>query len=182
MNIISFIKERPNVVVIAIVLFLIALSLTTGINIFEDVMFLFWIIVPVLIGLILIKKAIENHNFLKKVENTATSKIRSVAIGLVEIKGKTVLKEELISPINEKRLTTYEDKTIVTAADREKHFGQKDHLREFGVDYALQLKKGGFEVVADDFINTLSKEIITKYALLAYDKISIEEIIFVVKK
>lgn len=94
-------------VVIAIVLFLIALSLTTGINIFEDVMFLFWIIVPVLIGLILIKKAIENHNFLKKIENTATSKIRSVAIGLVEIKGKTVLKEELISPINEKRCIGY---------------------------------------------------------------------------
>lgn len=107
MNIISFIKERPNVVVIVIVLLLIAISLITGINVFENVMLLFWIIVPTLIGLILIKKAIENHNFLKKVENTATSKIRSVAIGLVEIKGKTVLKEELISPINEERCIGY---------------------------------------------------------------------------
>jgi SAM-dependent methyltransferase len=86
------------------------------------------------------------------------------------------------SPINEKRLTTYEDKSIVSPAEREKHFGQKDHLREFGVDYALQLKKGGFEVVADNFIDTLSKETISKYALLAYDKITIEEIIFVVRK
>ena len=86
------------------------------------------------------------------------------------------------SPINSKRDVTYEDKSITSPAEREKHFGQKDHLREFGLDYAQQLAKGGFTVVADEYIKSLSKETIAKYALLAYDAITIEETIFVVKK
>ena len=86
------------------------------------------------------------------------------------------------SPINSKRDVTYEDKSITSPAEREKHFGQKDHLREFGLDYAQQLAKGGFTVVADEYIKSLSKETIAKYALLAYDEITIEETIFLVKK
>ncbi len=86
------------------------------------------------------------------------------------------------SPINEKRETTYEDKTITSENEREKHFGQKDHLREFGKDYASQLEKGGFEVTPDEYIKTIAPEIIERYGLLAYEKITIEEIIFVVRK
>jgi SAM-dependent methyltransferase len=86
------------------------------------------------------------------------------------------------SPINSSRENTYEDKTITSPKEREKHFGQKDHLREFGLDYSKELEKGGFTVIADDFINELPTEIIDKYALLAYDNVTIEEIIFLVRK
>lgn len=86
------------------------------------------------------------------------------------------------SPINSLRQTIYEDKTIITPFEREKHFGQKDHLREFGLDYALQLKKGGFDVISDEYIKSLNKEKIERFGLLAYDKITIEETIFKVKK
>jgi predicted SAM-dependent methyltransferase len=86
------------------------------------------------------------------------------------------------SPVNNKRETTYEDKNITSPAEREKHFGQKDHLREFGNDYAMQLAKGGFTVDSNEFIKTLSNETIEKYGLLAYESITIEETIFVVSK
>lgn len=42
---------------------------------------------------------------------------------------------------------TYEDATITSEADREKHFGQKDHLRIYGFDdFLLRLKSIGFKV------------------------------------
>ena len=41
---------------------------------------------------------------------------------------------------------TYEDKTIISPEEREKHFWQKDHVRLFGKDYPEWLKKAGFEV------------------------------------
>lgn len=47
------------------------------------------------------------------------------------------------SPILEK---TYEDLSIKTSEEREKNFGQFDHLRLYGHDYPERLKKNGFEV------------------------------------
>ena len=43
---------------------------------------------------------------------------------------------------------TYEDATIVTPEDREKHFGQWDHLRIFGDDFLITLEEKGFKVTA----------------------------------
>ena len=39
---------------------------------------------------------------------------------------------------------TYEDKSIITEADRKKAFGQGDHVRQYGKDYVDRLKKVGF--------------------------------------
>ena len=41
---------------------------------------------------------------------------------------------------------TYEDSTIVTESDRLKHFGQKDHVRLYGLDFTTRLKQSGFHV------------------------------------
>jgi hypothetical protein len=41
---------------------------------------------------------------------------------------------------------TYEDPTIVTAAGRLHAFGQEDHVRRYGPDYADRLREAGFEV------------------------------------
>ena len=41
---------------------------------------------------------------------------------------------------------TYEDPTIISPEEREKHFWQKDHVRLFGKDYPDWLRKAGFEV------------------------------------
>ena len=42
--------------------------------------------------------------------------------------------------------TTFEDPSIIKPSEREKHFGQKDHLRVYGLDYPEILRKHGFEV------------------------------------
>lgn len=41
---------------------------------------------------------------------------------------------------------TFEDSTITSEAEREKVFGQKDHVRIYGLDYAERLRKTGFKV------------------------------------
>ena len=44
------------------------------------------------------------------------------------------------------REETYEDPSITSPEEREKHFWQKDHVRLFGRDYPEWLKRAGFEV------------------------------------
>lgn len=58
-------------------------------------------------------------------------------------------------PIDYSREHTYEDKSITSPEDREKHFWQKDHVRLFGRDYPQRLANAGFTVREDDFVKTL---------------------------
>jgi SAM-dependent methyltransferase len=88
----------------------------------------------------------------------------------------------LNSPINEKRGTTYEDPSIREPAEREKHFGQRDHVREYGLDYTDRLSKAGFTVDTQDPLNDLSEEEIERFGLLHYNKKTAEELIYLVRK
>ncbi|MBP1629922.1 MAG: methyltransferase protein [Bacteroidetes bacterium] len=85
----------------------------------------------------------------------------------------------LISPINPKRETTYSDPSITNPIEREKHFGQKDHVREFGKDYAEVLRESGLEVIEDRFIESLDKEILKRYALADIENLNIENHVFI---
>ena len=49
-------------------------------------------------------------------------------------------------PINLKFEQTYEDSSITDSKEREKHFGQYDHVRWHGKDYGKRLEKSGFIV------------------------------------
>lgn len=64
----------------------------------------------------------------------------------------------LQSPIYYQNETTYEDPSITDPKEREKHFGQDDHHRIYGRDYAERLKMGGFDVEIDDFVEKMSSE------------------------
>jgi SAM-dependent methyltransferase len=68
-------------------------------------------------------------------------------------------------PLDTNRETTLEDPNIVTEADREKYYWQKDHVRLFGLDYKDKLADAGFEVQVDDFVNTISPELQERYRL-----------------
>lgn len=68
-------------------------------------------------------------------------------------------------PIDYQRETTYEDFSITTPKEREKAFGQDDHVRWYGKDYVLRLQDAGFKVNEDDFITNFSKEELFKYGL-----------------
>ena len=54
----------------------------------------------------------------------------------------------LMVPINP-NVDTFEDPTITDPKERERLFGQYDHVRQFGRDYAEILRKAGFTVDAD---------------------------------
>jgi SAM-dependent methyltransferase len=71
---------------------------------------------------------------------------------------------------------TYENSSINTPELREKHFGQRDHLRSYGKDYAQQLRNAGFMVIEDSFVKNLPKNIVERYALPA------EEVIYLCQK
>lgn len=72
--------------------------------------------------------------------------------------------------------TTYEDKSIKKPRDREKHFGQADHLRIYGKDYGKRLSSAGFNVEENKLVYNLNKEEVTKNCFSA------NEIIYVCKK
>ena len=54
----------------------------------------------------------------------------------------------LMVPINP-NVDTFEDPSITDPKERQRLFGQYDHVRQFGRDYADVLKNAGFEVDAD---------------------------------
>jgi len=57
----------------------------------------------------------------------------------------------LQSPIDTARATTFEDPSVTRPEDRKRVFGQRDHVRIFGRDYAELLARAGFEVRLDGF-------------------------------
>ena len=81
----------------------------------------------------------------------------------------------MLSPVNYNRETTYEDPAIVLPEDRLRHFGQKDHVREFGRDYPARLAECGFEVSEIDYLARLDPEEIALYGLR-------HEILYLVRK
>lgn len=60
---------------------------------------------------------------------------------------------------------TFEDDTIVDKKERARIFGQYDHVRIYGKDYANKLRKVGFTVEEMDYTKTFSKDLIQKYCL-----------------
>lgn len=74
-------------------------------------------------------------------------------------------------PLDTTRAVTHEDKSITSPEQREIHFWQKDHVRLFGLDYKDRLAAAGFSVTVDDFVNTLTPELVDRYRLPAGEMI-----------
>jgi len=68
-------------------------------------------------------------------------------------------------PINYSLETTFEDNSIVSAKDREKYFGQYDHVRFHGKDYPKRLENAGFIVKQEEYVKEFSPYLIQKYRL-----------------
>ena len=63
------------------------------------------------------------------------------------------------------REKTFEDSSITSWEDRERIFGQGDHVRIYGLDYVNRLKNAGFVVTVDPFWKELDIGKIKKYGL-----------------
>ena len=76
-------------------------------------------------------------------------------------------------PIDNDLEKTYEDTTIVSKKDRTKHFGQYDHVREYGLDFKDRVEQSGFKVEMLNYSTKISKDLIIKYGLIQHDIIPI---------
>ncbi len=81
----------------------------------------------------------------------------------------------ILSPIDESREVTFEDDSITDEAERTRIFGQYDHRRIYGRDYADRLRNAGFEVEVIDYASQLSPTERSLYALT-------DEKLFIVQK
>lgn len=74
------------------------------------------------------------------------------------------------------RAETYEDWSITSPEEREKHFWQKDHVRLFGRDYPDWLRKAGFQVEDGFAAHPISDALAERYRLPK------GEVLYIVKK
>lgn len=81
----------------------------------------------------------------------------------------------MMSPVEYDRDETFEDDSITDPKERTRIFGQYDHRRIYGLDYADRLRSAGFEVEEVDYCQTLPAAEVDRYALR-------REIIYVVRK
>lgn len=111
-----------------------------------------------------------NH-VLEHVENDlqAVSEIKRV----LKPGGWAILQVPFFYPIPEK---TFSDTTIIDPKERERIFGQDDHVRMFGHDYAERLGSSGLQVVEEKMVMELPETVVKRHALAA------DEIIYRVQK
>ena len=100
-----------------------------------------------------------NH-VLEHVENDikALSEIKRV----LKKGGRAIVQVPFYHPIPDK---TIEDKSITSKADREKIYGQDDHVRKYGKDYYKRLKEVGFKTMVVNQNKFLSNSEQKKYGL-----------------
>lgn len=74
-------------------------------------------------------------------------------------------------PIDYDKDITYEDWNITDPEDRDKAFGQHDHVRIYGKDYKLRLNDCGFDVDENKFVKKFTSEELFRYGLISSELI-----------
>ena len=69
-------------------------------------------------------------------------------------------------PIDMNREKTFQDDSITDKLERNKIFGQYDHVRVYGKDYFNKLENTGFKVQQIDYSKKFSNEEILKYSII----------------
>ena len=87
--------------------------------------------------------------------------------------GFAILQIPFFNPVPDQ---TFEDDSIIDKREREKIFGQDDHVRKYGKDYATRIAQSGLIAVQDEYVNSLPDETRKKFGLAK------GEIIYVGKK
>jgi SAM-dependent methyltransferase len=76
--------------------------------------------------------------------------------------GFAILQVPFFNPVG---ATTFEDPTITDKREREKIFGQDDHVRKYGDDYPARIQKGGLRPMAEHYIDEISEDVRKKFGL-----------------
>jgi SAM-dependent methyltransferase len=89
----------------------------------------------------------------------AMSEIRRV----LRPNGFAILQVPFFNPVSQH---TFEDNSITEKRERERVFGQDDHVRKYGFDYPVRIRKAGLMPMEDYFVNELSDVERTRYGLV----------------
>jgi predicted SAM-dependent methyltransferase len=73
----------------------------------------------------------------------------------------------VLVPIASRRTETFEDPAIVAPEERERIFGQADHVRIYGRDFRHRLEQAGFVVTVADYRGELGEPLARRYGLRA---------------
>jgi SAM-dependent methyltransferase len=76
-------------------------------------------------------------------------------------------------PIHPDLISTLEDASIADAKERELRFGQWDHVRVYGRDYADRLEAAGLHLTLLDYAGSLGSELTLRYGLDAQDPLCV---------
>lgn len=71
---------------------------------------------------------------------------------------------------------TDEDLTVTSAAERERRFGQSDHVRQYGRDYEARLRASKFAVEVVPFAASLPDRLQRRYGLIRHDEWADEDL------
>ncbi len=86
--------------------------------------------------------------------------------------GFAILQVPFFHPVPE---ITFEDNSIVDKREREKIFGQDDHVRKYGRDYSSRIRQSGLLPKEDPFVDTLDEETRRRYGLVKGELIFVGE-------
>jgi len=76
--------------------------------------------------------------------------------------GWAILQIPFFSPVPDQ---TFEDNSITDPREREKIFGQDDHVRKYGHDYTMRMQRSGLKPAPDSFSATLGEAACQRYGI-----------------
>jgi ubiquinone/menaquinone biosynthesis C-methylase UbiE len=76
--------------------------------------------------------------------------------------GWAIMQVPFFSPVPE---FTFEDSLITNPREREKIFGQDDHVRKFGFDYPARIERAGLKAEASSFASMMPDATSLRYGL-----------------
>lgn len=77
--------------------------------------------------------------------------------------GFAILQIPFFNPVPD---VTFEDASITDKREREKIFGQDDHVRKYGKDYPRRIEQSGLQAVEDGYVNNLTEAVRKKFGLV----------------
>jgi ubiquinone/menaquinone biosynthesis C-methylase UbiE len=77
--------------------------------------------------------------------------------------GWSILQVPFYAPVPDK---TFADISITDPRERERLFGQSDHVRKFGMDYGQRIEREGLSVTEHTFAFDLTHEQVTKFSII----------------
>jgi SAM-dependent methyltransferase len=85
----------------------------------------------------------------------------------------------LMSPIDTDCRATVEDPSIVSPEERHRIYGQRDHLRRYGRDFAARVAEQNFEVTGVSYLDQLDHDQVERQGLRRQHELFSDEEIFV---